>query len=102
MINYGAFSDSVRIRGKLSEMLNREILIVLSLVLLSRSPISCSKLPNVWVRQTEVCNMTPPGLAQSFNTSCNQLLKDATTCAQAWNAFSGAFAGRDPAAVVNR
>jgi hypothetical protein len=85
----------------ISEMLNREIFI-LSLVLLYRSPISCSKLPNVWVRQTDVCTMTPPGLAQSFNTSCNQLLTDATTCTQAWNAFSGAFAGRDPAAIVNR
>ena len=83
-------------------MVNYEIFVILSLVLLYRSPISCSKFPNVLVRQADsICDMTPPGLAQSFNTACNQLLTNAVTCDQAWNAFSGAFAGRDPATVVN-
>ena len=86
-------------------MLNRGVFLVMSLALLYYSPVSCrnTKFPNVWVRQADrVCDMTPPGLRDSFSASCNRLLMNISTCSQAWNAFSVAFANRDPATVMNR
>ena len=83
-------------------MLNRGVFLVISLALLYCSSVSCRN-TNVWVRQADrVCDMTPPDLRDSFNASCNRLLMNISTCSQAWNVFSVAFANRDPATVVNR
>ena len=42
---------------------------------------------------------TPQNLQQLFLTACNETIKDADTCASAWNAFSSAFASKDPTTV---
>ena len=58
----------------------------------------------VWARQTNTvdgdCSPTPTGFRASFLTACNQLLNDNQRCERAWDAFSDAFARRDPSDVT--
>ena len=42
---------------------------------------------------------TPQNIEQLFLTACNETIKDADTCASAWDAFSSAFASKDPTTV---
>lgn len=79
--------------------------VLASLVGLYCAPSYCNKQPRrVWVRQEngQTCSMTPPDLRQAFQTNCTQLVVSSSTCNQTWDAFSGAFAFKDPATVVNR
>lgn len=78
--------------------------VLLALALLCFSPgANCGY--KLWIRQASnerLCSETPQGFRDSFISKCTMLLMNDTVCVRAWNEFSRAFAGRDPATVVGR
>ena len=61
------------------------------------------KMPCLAEKQSSLCDATPTDFKQSYLSNCLELQLGcrSMTCSQAWNEFSGAFARRDPATVVN-
>ena len=46
------------------------------------------------------CSKTPRALEEYFFVNCELVGLAAEVCASAWEEFSGAFSGRDPATVI--
>lgn len=48
------------------------------------------------------CSKTPKNLPDQFESQCLVIVGDKGTCDDGWNAFTSAFAGRDPSTVIAR
>ena len=67
--------------------------------------VSCHEISSVLTRQADssmpICGSTPGNLRKAFLSNCTQLNLSESTCNHAWDAFSSAFAHKEPNKVKN-
>ena len=78
---------------------------LLCLVELYSLAVYCHENASVWTHQSDGtmrCGSTPDNLRNAFLSNCTQLSLNESTCNQVWDAFSRAFARKDPNKIKNR